>query len=230
MQKKSRERIMIITIDGPSGAGKGTVAEFLATRYNLHKLDTGLLYRALASILLEHQIEPEDVNSIVDLAQKIRIEDTKRDGLRTEIVAALASKIAVIPEVRSILNQIQRDFAYGKHEGFRGTILDGRDIGTVICPESPCKIYLTASQEVRANRRSKEEVMNKAPLSSDNIKNMMEERDRRDSTRSVAPLNAAPDAFLIDTSYLTIDEVCERAAYYIENFCFKTTNCGGAKV
>lgn len=218
---------MIITIDGPSGAGKGTVAAYLATKYNLHKLDTGLLYRALAAILLERHMDLEDTKSIIDLAQAIKIDDTNREGLRTETVAALASKIAAIPEVREILNKIQRDFAHGNHEGYRGVVLDGRDIGTVICPESPCKIYLTASQEVRALRRVKETSTHSTP--EHKIKNMMEERDKRDSTRAVAPLNAAPDAFIIDTSHLTIDEVCEKAAYYIENFCFKTTNCGGRK-
>jgi len=163
---------MIITIDGPSGAGKGTVAAYLATKYNLHKLDTGLLYRAMASILLERHIEPDDTKSIHDIAKTLRIEDTNREGLRTETVAALASKIAAIPEVRNVLNQIQKDFAFGNHEGYRGVILDGRDIGTVICPESPCKIYLTASQEVRARRRVKEVLTNHAAPTESNIKNM----------------------------------------------------------
>ncbi len=204
---------MIIAIDGPSGAGKGTVAAYLAAKFNLHKLDTGLFYRALASLMIEQNISPTEVEKIITLAEYITLEDTNRPGLRTEVVAALASKIAVIPQVREIMNRHQRDFAQKKHEGYDGVILDGRDIGTVICPDADIKIFLTASQEVRALRRAKEEAVgcHKA------LTKMMEERDQRDFSRESAPLNAAKDAIIIDTSHLSIDELCEKAAYYIEN-------------
>jgi cytidylate kinase len=209
---------VIITIDGPSGAGKGTVATYLALRYNLHQLDTGLLYRALAASMVERGIDESAQGEIINLAKDITIADTRRDGLKTETVAALASKVAAIPEVREILNRVQRDFAYAEHPGYRGVILDGRDVGTVICPDAPCKIYLTACQDIRAIRRMKEE----GETSPHVVEKMMAERDKRDANRQVAPLNAAPDAFIIDTSHLTVAEVCERAAHYIENFCLSS--------
>ena len=205
---------MIIAIDGPSGAGKGTVAAFLAAKYNLHKLDTGFLYRALASKMLEQNISVADEASIMELARGIVLEDTHRPGLKTEIVAGLASQIAVIPGVREIMNHLQREFAQGKHAGYDGVILDGRDIGTVICPDAHVKIYLTASQEVRALRRAKEESAGCTVT----ITKMMEERDQRDFSRETAPLNAAKDAIIIDTSNLSIDELCQKAAYYIEKY------------
>lgn len=205
---------MIIAIDGPSGAGKGTVAAFLAAKYNLHKLDTGLLYRALASKILEQGISTSDQSAVIKLAQGIVLEDTLRQGLKTEIVAGLASQIAVIHEVREIMNHLQRKFAQGRHKGFDGVILDGRDIGTVICPNAHVKIYLTASQEVRALRRAKEE----STGCPETITKMMEERDQRDFSRENAPLNAAKDAIIIDTSNLSIDELCQKAAYYIEKY------------
>lgn len=205
---------MIIAIDGPSGAGKGTVAAFLAAKYNLHKLDTGLLYRALASKMLKQGISTSDQSAVIKLAQGIVLEDTLRQGLKTEIVAGLASQIAVIHEVREIMNHLQRKFAQGRHKGFDGVILDGRDIGTVICPNAHIKIYLTASQEVRALRRAKEE----STGCPETITKMMEERDQRDFSRENAPLNAAKDAIIIDTSNLSIDELCQKAAYYIEKY------------
>lgn len=203
---------MIIAIDGPSGAGKGTVAAYLAEKYNLHKLDTGLLYRALASKMLEQDIKVSNEKTILSLANQITLEDTHRPGLKTEAVAGLASQIAVIGDVRETLNRLQRDFAHGTHKGYDGVILDGRDIGTVICPEADVKIYLTASQEIRAFRRAKEE----SAGCQQTITKMMEERDQRDFSRETAPLNAAKDAIIIDTSNLSIDELCQKAAYYIE--------------
>ena len=205
---------MIIAIDGPSGAGKGTVAQYLAQRYNLKKLDTGLLYRALAAKIIERGVNHHDEVAVTLLADKITIEDTQRGDLKTEAVAAIASKIASYPPVRTVLSQLQRDFANGEYNDYAGVILDGRDIGTVICPHATVKIYLTASQETRALRRMKEE----GSVSHLTIQRMMEERDQRDSTRPSAPLSIADDAIVIDTTNLTIDEVCEKAAYYIENF------------
>jgi cytidylate kinase len=203
---------VIIAIDGPSGAGKGTVAAYLAEKYNLRKLDTGLLYRALAVRMLEQGIPFSDEPLILELAQEITLEDTFQEGLKTETVAALASKIAVIPSVRDILNRLQRNFIKGEHEGYDGIVLDGRDIGTVICPDADLKIYLTASQGVRTLRRLKqEEVVMEGPLAA-----MMMERDQRDSSRKEAPLNVAKDAIVIDTSHLSIDEVCLKVSHYIE--------------
>lgn len=204
---------MIIAIDGPSGAGKGTVATYLAIKFNLHKLDTGLLYRALALKIIDLGISLSNQEDIITQTHKITLEDTLLPGLKKETVANIASQVGAIPEVREIMDKIQRDFAYGSHEGFDGVILDGRDIGTVICPDADIKIFLTANEDVRAQRRAIEETS-----STTTISKMMQERDQRDSTRQKSPLNAAKDAFIIDTSHLTIDEVCQKAAYYIEKY------------
>lgn len=214
---------MIITIDGPAGAGKGTVAQFLAQKYNLKKLDTGMLYRALAKAVLEAQIDVQkQQEKIIQLAQQVTINAAEQEGLRKEEVANLASIVASIPEIRTILNQIQRDFAHADPHPYWGVILDGRDIGTVICPEADCKIFLTASSEVRAMRRNQQ--IGGTPHQHHEISKIMIERDTRDQNRRVAPLSAAENAYTIDTTYLTINEVCSRAAYYIDQVYLKNKN------
>lgn len=214
---------MIITIDGPAGAGKGTVAQFLAEKYNLKKLDTGMLYRALAKLVLAAKLDVQTQQAeISQLAQQVTIEATEQEDLRKEEVANLASMVASIPEVRATLNQIQRDFAHSNPYPYRGVILDGRDIGTVICPEADCKIFLTASSEVRAMRRSQQ--IGGAPHQHHEINKIMIERDTRDQNRRIAPLSVAENAYTIDTTHLTINEVCSRAAYYIDQVCLKNKN------
>lgn len=210
---------VIIAIDGPSGAGKGTVAHYLAQKFNFKILDTGLLYRALAKEALQQGLTTDQPQQIMELAQRITIESTTENGLRSEEVAAMASKIAVIPEVRAVLNNLQRDFAHADPGDFAGIILDGRDIGTVICPDADCKIYLTADQEIRALRRMQQE----GNICAVKVQEMMVERDKRDSSRNTAPLNAAKDAYIIDTSHLSIDEVCQKAAYYVQKSCLPDT-------
>lgn len=211
---------MIITIDGPAGAGKGTVAKFLAEKYNLKKLDTGLLYRALAKKIVELHLNPQEKRAeIIELARQITVDSTEQEGLRTEEVANMASVIATCPEVREILNQIQRDFAYTSPHPYSGVVLDGRDIGTVICPDADCKIFLTASSEVRAMRRNSQ--IREIDYSRADISKIMVERDTRDQNRTVAPLSAAENAHIIDTTHLTISEVCSRAAYYVEQLYLK---------
>jgi CMP/dCMP kinase len=202
---------IIITIDGPSGAGKGTVAKYLADKFHLKKLDTGLLYRVLAKRMVERNIDLTDMDQIISLARGVALEDVNLEGLRTEEVASMASKIAVIPAVREVLAQLQRDFAYANPAPHIGVILDGRDIGTVICPDASCKIYLTARDEIRVERRHQQ--LKISP--SDKIRSLMKERDNRDQLRATAPLAAAEDAYIIDTSDLTIDQVCSMAANYI---------------
>lgn len=208
---------MIITIDGPSGAGKGTVAQYLADKFHLKKLDTGLLYRALAQRLIQksYALTPEFHDKIIELAKEITLEDVTLPNLRCEEVAAMASKVAVIPEIRSILSDLQKQFAYSSPHPYQGVILDGRDIGTVICPDAPCKIYLTARDDIRVGRRQRE--LNTS--TQDKIKNFMTERDHRDQSRAVAPMIIPEDAYVIDTSDLTIDQVCSMAANYILNNC-----------
>lgn len=214
---------MIITIDGPAGAGKGTVAKFLAEKYNLKKLDTGLLYRALAKTIVERHLDPQEKRQeVIELAKKVTVESTEQEGLRTEEVANMASVIATCAEVREILNQIQRDFAYANPHPYLGVILDGRDIGTVICPDADCKIFLTASSEVRAMRRNSQ--IGGTAHSRNEVSKIMLERDARDQNRMVAPLSAAENAYIIDTTHLTINEVCSRAAYYVEQLYLKKKN------
>ncbi len=218
MTKKKAKKV-IIAIDGPSGAGKGTVAHYLADTFKLKILDTGLLYRVLAKLTLAKELNELMTEAIVELAKVVKIEDVNQAGLRDETVAAMASKIAAIPQVREILNTLQRDFAYGDPGEHAGVILDGRDIGSVICPDADCKIYLTADQEIRAVRRMKQE----GNVCQIEVQRLMSERDKRDSNRQSAPLNAADDAYIIDTTHLTVDEVCQKASYYVQKSCLPGT-------
>lgn len=209
---------VIIAIDGPSGAGKGTVSAYLANKFNLKYLDTGLLYRALAAKALEGNVAAEDAEKLTELAVTVTADDTNLGNLRTEAVAAMASKIAAHPDVRQILNQVQRDFAYADPSPHKGVILDGRDIGTVICPDADCKFYLTACPTVRAQRRTLE---SDAATDQKTVKQMMAERDQRDSGRQHAPLTTAADAIILDTTDLPIDEACSITAQYVEKFFSK---------
>lgn len=185
-----------IAIDGPAAAGKGTIARALAQRFGLAHLDTGLLYRAVGTA-------PGDP---VAAARALSPADLAREGLRSAEAGQAASRVAAIPEVRAALVDFQRRFARSEP----GAVLDGRDIGTVICPEAEVKLYVTASDEIRARRRARE-------LGADEARVLAElrERDARDAARDVAPMRPAPDALLLDTSALTIEEAIERAAAHV---------------
>ena len=187
-------KVMIFTvaIDGPAAAGKGTISRAVAGRFGFRHLDTGLLYRAVG-------VKGGDpARAARDLTPK----DLERDDLRTLEAGQAASQVAVLPEVRAALVAFQRRFA--RSEG--GAVLDGRDIGTVICPEAEVKLYITASPEVRANRRWLEVGGDEARVLAE-----VKERDARDMGRADAPLRPAEDAVLIDTSAMAIDEAVAAA-------------------
>ncbi|MFT3689520.1 (d)CMP kinase [Paenirhodobacter sp.] len=188
--------IFTITVDGPAAAGKGTISRALAARFGLAHLDTGLLYRAVGAKAAEG-MDP------VAAAEGLTAADLARDDLRSLAAGQAASRVAVLPEVRRALVEFQRRFA--RREG--GAVLDGRDIGTVICPEAEVKLFVTASPEVRAHRRWLEVGGDAAQVLAE-----VRERDERDMNRAAAPLRPAADAIIIDTSGLEIAEAIARAA------------------
>lgn len=191
---------LTIAIDGPAAAGKGTLAKRLAAHFNLPHLDTGLLYRAVARRVLAGQ-DPEAA------ARAFCPEDLQLEGLYTSQVAQQASKVAALGSVRVALVDFQRSFA-GQ---LGGAVLDGRDIGTVICPAAQVKLYVTARLEVRAERRYRELISNGVEVTLAQVLCDVNERDARDQDRAEAPLRAATDAIEIDTSDLSIDVAIERA-------------------
>lgn len=207
---------MIIAIDGPAGAGKGTIARGIALHYNLAHLETGLLYRALAFKIIKNKLDLNNINKLTELASTITLEDLKNKDLRSEEIGNLASKIAALPEVRQTLLDFQRNFANIPPSGFNGAILDGRDIGTLVCPQANIKFYITAQLEVRAQRRLKE-LQDKGIKSiyTSVIQSMMD-RDLRDESRQQAPLKVAKDAYVIDTSNLSPDDVLKQSITVIE--------------
>lgn len=189
-----------VAIDGPAAAGKGTISKAVAAEFGFGHLDTGLLYRAVGWKVL-HGF------SAIEAAETLTPEDLAADDLRTPAVAQAASKVAVIAEVRAALVDFQRAFA--RRAG--GAVLDGRDIGTVICPNAPIKLYVTASAEVRAERRWKELMGNGHDAVLEDVLTDVVARDARDRERAEAPLVAADDAVRIDTSDFTIDEAVAAA-------------------
>lgn len=186
-----------VAIDGPAAAGKGTIGRAVAARFGFRHLDTGLLYRAVGA----------KGGDPVAAAQALVPEDLDRGDLRTLAAGQAASKVAAIPEVRAALVDFQRRFA--RSEG--GAVLDGRDIGTVICPEAEVKLYVTASDEVRAHRRWLEVGGQEAEVLA-----QLQERDRRDSERATAPLRPADDALVLDTSEMSVDEAVAAAVARVE--------------
>ena len=183
-----------IAIDGPAAAGKGTIARAVAAHFGVPHLDTGLLYRATGARVLDGET-PEQA------ARNLTPEDLTRDGLRTAEAGQAASRVAAIPEVRAALVRFQRDFA--ARPG--GAVLDGRDIGTVICPDAGAKLYVTASDAARAHRRWLELTAAGQEINEAHVLADLRERDARDSARETAPLKAAEDAVVIDTSEMSIE-------------------------
>ncbi len=189
-----------VAIDGPAAAGKGTISKGVAAHFGFAHLDTGLLYRAVGRRVLDG-VDP------VAAAQALTAEELEQGDLRTAEIAQAASKVAVIPEVRAALVDFQRAFA--RRSG--GAVLDGRDIGTVICPEAEVKLFVTASAEVRAERRFLELSAKGSDVTRDQVLADVRERDARDAERSTAPMKPAEDAVLLDTSELSIDDALATA-------------------
>ncbi|MBT3171143.1 MAG: (d)CMP kinase [Rhodospirillaceae bacterium] len=202
---------IIIAVDGPAASGKGTLARRLADHFTLRHLDTGGLYRAAAVRLLESGGDPADAATAEAAARNLAENDLKSPHLRDEEVGQAASILSAHPPVRAALLAYQRDFAATPP----GAVLDGRDIGTVVCPEATGKIYLEASAETRAARRAKELRLRGVESIESRVLQEMKDRDARDSGRAVAPLKAAEDALTIDTTGLSPDEVFDLALSYI---------------
>ena len=212
----------VIAIDGPAAAGKGTLAKRLGEHFGLELLDTGLLYRAVGrkvlSTIVEIGDDPESYSVIAGQAARDLIPaDLEVEGLRTDKVAQAASKISAMPEVRAALLDFQRDFAKTPPNGGKGAILDGRDIGTVVCPDADVKLFISASTEVRAKRRFKELQYRGVEAIYARVLEDMEERDARDVGRDASPLVAAEDALQLDTNNLDADKAIAAVLDYIQN-------------
>jgi CMP/dCMP kinase len=209
-QRREPKRAFVVAIDGPAASGKGTLARLLSERFALAHLDTGALYRATALLVLDAAGDPAD--PAVAEAAALRIDPglLTEPRLRADAVASAASVVAAIPEVRRALLGVQRNFAAHPPAPARGAVLDGRDIGTVVCPQADVKLFITASTEARAARRVKELREQGAPAIYENVLQDLNERDARDSCRRAAPLMAAYDAHIIDTTTLDAHVVFER--------------------
>ena len=192
---------MIIAIDGPAAAGKGTLARRIAAHFGLNYLDTGLLYRAVGFAVSQAGGDPADHDAAAAAARSLDLSQLNNPDLRGETAGSAASKVAAHPGVRSALLDLQRDYAAQAP----GAVLDGRDIGTVICPHAEVKLFVTASLEKRTERRLKELLDKGVSVIRERVLQDMKERDERDSARSVAPLVPAADAVVLDTSELDAD-------------------------
>jgi cytidylate kinase len=202
----------VIAIDGPAASGKGTLARRLAEYYKLPHLDTGLLYRATACALIDEGLSLEDALAAEEAARGLSLNEFDPERLRSREIGEASSVVASIPAVRAALIEMQQNFAARPE----GAVLDGRDIGTVICPNARIKIFVTASPETRAQRRALELAGRGEPADFNLILEDVRKRDARDSARQTAPLKQAPDAILIDTTELDKDAVFARALKIVD--------------
>ena len=202
----------VITVDGPAASGKGTIAKRLGETYGLPVLDSGLLYRAVAGLVLRAGGDLDDVNAATAMAQALSVSDLEDPAFRTRAAGEAASRVAVHQPVRAALRDMQ--VAFATRPG--GSVLDGRDMGTVICPTAPAKLFVSASPEVRALRRWKQlqaqgETVTRADILAD-----IHQRDARDAGREASPMVAAADAGLLDTTEMTIDQAADAARRMVE--------------
>jgi cytidylate kinase len=205
-------RPFVIAIDGPAASGKGTLARRLAEHFGFVHLDTGALYRATALLVLDRGDDPADPVIATRAAGLVHPRLLSDPRLRGEAVSAAASIVAAIPGVRRALLDLQRNFAANPPRPAKGAILDGRDIGSIVCPAAEVKLFVTASTEERARRRAEELRQQGAAAILEDVLQDLKERDARDTERRAAPLIAAPDATVIDTTTLDADTVFERVS------------------
>jgi cytidylate kinase len=215
--------IPVLTIDGPSGSGKGTIAQMIARQLGWHYLDSGAIYRVLAQAALKHAIELDDEIALTELAENLDVSFSVDAGelsvmlegqdvsllIRSETAGNAASRVAALPPVRAALLQRQRDF-----RTMPGLVTDGRDMGTVVFPDAPFKVFLTASAEERALRRYKQLKQKGIESNLSDLIAEISERDRRDSERKVAPLRPAEGALILDSTELGIDAVYEQVSAF----------------
>jgi len=220
----SMSDIPVLTIDGPSGSGKGTLAQRMAEKLGWHYLDSGAIYRVLAQAALKHQIDLTDEAALASIAGQLDVKFVLKDGqlqvilegedvsllIRSEQAGNAASKVAAFPAVRSALLQRQRDFCQPP-----GLVTDGRDMGTVVFPDAPYKVFLTASAKVRAERRYKQLKEKGIDSNLSDLVAEISERDERDTQREVAPLRPADDAVILDSTQLGIEAVLEKVSALI---------------
>lgn len=202
----------VIAVDGPAASGKGTIAAGLARLYSLPHLDTGLLYRAVGLRLTEAGGDLDDARQAADVAARLQLDAMHVAALTTAAAGEAASRVAVHPQVREALFRLQRDFAARPE----GAVLDGRDIGTVIAPDAPAKLYVTATPEVRAERRWRQVTAAGDAIAYAVMLDDIRRRDARDAERSTAPMAAAPDAVLLDTTELSIAQAADAARRIVE--------------
>jgi CMP/dCMP kinase len=203
---------LIIAIDGPAASGKGTLGKKLAAHFGLRHLDTGLLYRAVAKALMDAGQPYDDVAKATAAAQSLDATRLDEVALKDRSVGEAASIVSAIPSVRAVLVAFQRQFAATPP----GAVMDGRDIGTVICPDAPVKIFVTATPEVRASRRAKEFAAQGQPVEEATVLADILARDERDTKRKVSPMKPAADAHLLDTTDMDIDAAFRAAVELVE--------------
>jgi cytidylate kinase len=207
---------LVIAIDGPAASGKGTLARRLAKHLGLAHLESGLLYRAVARRMLDAGLDPSDATAAERAARAVTFAELLDPALREEAVASAASVVSAHPAVRAALKRLQRDFAAHPPAGTQGVVIDGRDIGTVICPDATVKIFLEASPEIRAERRVRELQQRGGNAISSRVLQDMKDRDARDRDRRASPLKPAEDAFILDTTHLDEDGAFRAALSFIE--------------
>ena len=203
---------LVIGIDGPAASGKGTLARRLAAHYGLRHLDTGLTYRAVAAELIRRGLPLDSEADALDCARSLDLSALDRDLLSTHEIGEAASKVAVMPNVRKIVVEVQRAFTTDEP----GAVLDGRDIGTVVCPDADVKLYVSASPAERARRRTEEIKERGGEASYDEVLDDLKRRDERDLNRSESPLRVADGAHILDTTELGIDAAFDAARQIID--------------